>query len=375
MYLFFALVDKINYKAVLLPKGLNIFKHLRALGIMNFVKELCMSRIGRYTIAYSNQPVVAGFGSVAGKKESEGPLKEYFHKIEYDTKLGCDTWEQAESMLQKEAIQIALEKAQISGELIQLAFGGDLLNQCISTGYSIRGFNIPFLGQYGACSTMVQSLILAGLMVDGGYCKNSLAVTSSHFCSAERQFRFPLEYGGQRTPTAQWTVTGSGAIVVSRYGNGPRLKHCTIGKVVDMGVTDINNMGAAMAPAACDTIKSFLIDTKTKPSDYDLILTGDLGRTGSQLLLELLQKENIDISRQHNDCGMMIYDIEKQDVHAGGSGCGCCGSVLCGYILENMCKGKLKNILVTATGALMSPTANQQGESTPGIAHLIHLEI
>lgn len=375
MYLFFALVGKINYKAVLLPKGLNIFKLLRALGIMNFVKELCMSRIGRYTIAYSNQPVVAGFGSVAGKKESEGPLKEYFHKIEYDTKLGCDTWEQAESMLQKEAIQIALEKAQISGELIQLAFGGDLLNQCISTGYSIRGFNIPFLGQYGACSTMVQSLILAGLMVDGGYCKNSLAVTSSHFCSAERQFRFPLEYGGQRTPTAQWTVTGSGAIVVSRYGNGPRLKHCTIGKVVDMGVTDINNMGAAMAPAACDTIKSFLIDTKTKPSDYDLILTGDLGRTGSQLLLELLQKENIDISRLHNDCGMMIYDIEKQDVHAGGSGCGCCGSVLCGYILENMCKGKLKNILVAATGALMSPTANQQGESTPGIAHLIHLEI
>lgn len=375
MYLFFALVDKINYKAVLLPKGLNIFKLLRALGIMNFVKELCMGRIGRYTIAYSNQPVVAGFGSVAGKKESEGPLKEYFHKIEYDTKLGCDTWEQAESMLQKEAIQIALEKAQISGELIQLAFGGDLLNQCISTGYSIRGFNIPFLGQYGACSTMVQSLILAGLMVDGGYCKNSLAVTSSHFCSAERQFRFPLEYGGQRTPTAQWTVTGSGAIVVSRYGNGPRLKHCTIGKVVDMGVTDINNMGAAMAPAACDTIKSFLIDTKTKPSDYDLILTGDLGRTGSQLLLELLQKENIDISRLHNDCGMMIYDIEKQDVHAGGSGCGCCGSVLCGYILENMCKGKLKNILVAATGALMSPTANQQGESTPGIAHLIHLEI
>ena len=375
MYLFFALVGKINYKAVLLPKGLNIFKLLRALGIMDFVKELCMSRIGRYTIAYSNQPVVAGFGSVAGKKESEGQLKEYFHKIEYDTKLGCDTWEQAESMLQKEAIQIALEKAQISGELIQLAFGGDLLNQCISTGYSIRGFNIPFLGQYGACSTMVQSLILAGLMVDGGYCKNSLAVTSSHFCSAERQFRFPLEYGGQRTPTAQWTVTGSGAIVVSRYGNGPRLKHCTIGKVVDMGVTDINNMGAAMAPAACDTIKSFLIDTKTKPSDYDLILTGDLGRTGSQLLLELLQKENIDISRLHNDCGMMIYDIEKQDVHAGGSGCGCCGSVLCGYILENMCKGKLKNILVAATGALMSPTANQQGESTPGIAHLIHLEI
>ncbi len=334
-----------------------------------------MNRVGKYTIEFQNAPAIAGFGSVAGKKESEGPLKDYFHKIEYDTKLGCDTWEQAESRLQTEAIKTALEKSQIKGEDIQIAFGGDLLNQCISTSYCIRDFNIPFLGQYGACSTMVQSLMMAGIMVDGGYAKNALAVTSSHFCSAERQYRFPLEYGGQRTPTAQWTVTGSGAIVVSETGNGPKLKHCTVGKVVDMGVTDINNMGAAMAPAACETIKAYLKDTKTKPSDYDLILTGDLGKIGSELLNQLLQQEHINIVSTHNDCGMMIFDIEKQDVHAGGSGCGCCGSVLCSIILEKMCQKSLKNILVIATGALMSPTSNQQGESTPGIAHLVHLEI
>ncbi|MEE0931007.1 MAG: stage V sporulation protein AD [Acutalibacteraceae bacterium] len=334
-----------------------------------------MNRVGKYTIEFQNTPAIAGFGSVAGKKESEGPLKDYFHKIEYDTKLGCDTWEQAESRLQTEAIKTALEKSQINGEDIQIAFGGDLLNQCISTSYCIRDFNIPFLGQYGACSTMVQSLMMAGIMVDGGYAKNALAVTSSHFCSAERQYRFPLEYGGQRTPTAQWTVTGSGAIVVSETGNGPKLKHCTVGKVTDMGVTDINNMGAAMAPAACETIKAYLKDTKTKPSDYDLILTGDLGKIGSELLNQLLQQEHINIVNTHNDCGMMIFDIEKQDVHAGGSGCGCCGSVLCSIILEKMCQRALKNILVIATGALMSPTSNQQGESTPGIAHLVHLEI
>ena len=334
-----------------------------------------MKRVGQYTIAYENKPVIAGFGSIVGKKESEGPLKDYFHKIEYDTKMGCDTWEQAESKFQTEAIQTALEKSNISGKDIDIAFGGDLLNQCISTSYCVRGFNLPFLGQYGACSTMVQSLLLAGIMVDCGYAKNALAVTSSHFCSAERQFRYPLEYGGQRTPSAQWTVTGSGSIVVSSSGgNGPKLEHCTIGKVVDMGITDINNMGAAMAPAACETIKAFLTDTNTSPTDYDLILTGDLGKIGSELLVELLDKENIDIAGQHNDCGMMIYNIDEQDTHAGGSGCGCCASVLCSIILEKLCQKNLKNVLVIATGALMSPTSNQQGESTPGIAHLVHLK-
>lgn len=334
-----------------------------------------MKRIGKYTIELSNTPSIIGFGSIVGKKESEGPLKAYFHKIEYDTKLGCDTWEQAESRLQTEAIQTALEKSGISGSDIDIVFGGDLLNQCISTSYSIRGFDIPFLGQYGACSTMVQSIIMGSIMVDGGYAKNALAVTSSHFCSAERQYRFPLEYGGQRTPTAQWTVTGSGSAVISIKENCPKIKHCTIGRVTDMGITDLNNMGAAMAPSACETIKAYLNDTKTKPDDYDLILTGDLGKVGSELLLQLLQQENINIGSQHNDCGMMIYDIEKQDVHAGGSGCGCCASVLCSIILEKMCQHTLKNILVIATGALMSPTSNQQGESIPAIAHLIHISI
>ncbi|MEE0265137.1 MAG: stage V sporulation protein AD [Acutalibacteraceae bacterium] len=332
-----------------------------------------MHRIGEYTIAFKNKPAIAGFGSVVGKKEGEGPLKSFFHKIEYDTKLGCDTWEQAESKLQKEAIQTALEKSGVNGSDINIVFGGDLLNQCISTSYSIRGFNIPFLGQYGACSTMVQSIILSSVMIDGDYAENALAVTSSHFCSAERQYRFPLEYGGQRTPSAQWTVTGSGAVVLSKGGNGPYIEHCTIGKVVDLGITDINNMGAAMAPAACETIKAFLKDTNTKPDEYDLIMTGDLGRIGSQLLIELLEKENIDIEGQHNDGGMMIFDTNQQDTHAGGSGCGCCASVLCSIILEKMCQKALKNVLVIATGALMSPTANQQGESIPGIAHLIHL--
>ena len=333
-----------------------------------------MKRIGSYTIQYENNPLIAGFGSVVGKKESEGPLSQWFHKKEIDTKLGCETWEQAESKMQSEAIELALERATMKENDVQVAFGGDLLNQCISTSYSLRDFGIPFLGQYGACSTMVQSLIMAGIMVDCNFADIALAVTSSHFCSAERQYRFPLEYGGQRTPTAQWTVTGSGAAIVAKQGNPICLKHCTIGKVTDMGITDINNMGAAMAPAASDTIKSYLWDTGTAPSDYDLILTGDLGKTGSELLRELLLKENTDISERHNDCGMMIYDIERQDVHSGGSGCGCCASVLCSIILEKMCRHELNNILVIATGALMSPTSNQQGESIPGIAHLIHLQ-
>ena len=333
-----------------------------------------MQRIGQYTIEYNNTPFIIGFASVVGKKEGEGPLKEYFHKLENDTKLGCQTWEQAESKMQQEAVDIALSNSSINSKDVHIAFGGDLLNQCISTSYNIRNFSIPFLGQYGACSTMVQSLLLSGIAVESGCAEKALAVTSSHFCSAERQYRYPLEYGGQRTPTAQWTVTGSGAVIVGKGINGIGIRHCTIGKIIDMGITDMNNMGSAMAPSACETIKSYLTDTNTQPSDYDLILTGDLGKVGSDLLLELLLKENIDISNQHNDCGKMIYDIEKQDVHAGGSGCGCCASVLCGKILQKMFRQELNNILVIATGALMSPTATQQGESIPAIAHLVHLQ-
>ena len=221
---------------------------------------------------------------------------------------------------------------------------------------------------------MAQTLILASLMVETNIAKKCIAVTSSHFCSAERQFRFPLEYGGQRTPTAQWTVTGSGAIVVGNSGQSPFISSVTVGKIIDLGIKDANNMGAAMAPAAADTIKNFLVDTNTFPDDYDLILTGDLGEIGSNLLKELLIKEKVDIKNNHSDCGLLIYNQKEQDVHAGGSGCGCSASVLCSVILNRLKKGELKNVLFVATGALMSPTSTQQGESIPSIAHLVNLK-
>lgn len=329
---------------------------------------------GKSTYMFKEKPYITGYASVVGKKESEGPLKDSFDKVFYDTLAGCETWEQAESSFQKEAVTLALEKASLKAKDMDMVFAGDLLNQCISSSYGMRSFNIPFLGQYGACSTMAQTLLLSSLLVASGAAKHSLAVTSSHFCSAERQFRFPLEYGGQRTPTAQWTVTGAGAVVVSKEGSGSVINEVTVGKIVDLGITDINNMGAAMAPSAADTIKTFLDDTETSPSDYDLILTGDLGKVGSSLLHELLEKEAIDIKSKHEDCGVLIYNLEDQDVHAGGSGCGCSASVLCSSVLKKVTEGKYKDVLFVATGALMSPTSNQQGESIPGIAHLVHIQ-
>ena len=254
-----------------------------------------------------------------------------------------------------------------------IIFAGDLLNQCISSTFGLKELNIPFMGQYGACSTMAQTLALGAIFTDSNAANRAIAVTSSHFCSAERQFRLPLEYGGQRTPSAQWTVTGAGAALISKIRSSARIAHVTIGRIKDLDIKDANNMGAAMAPAAAETIMSFLSDTNTKISDIDLILTGDLGKVGSQLLRELMQREGVDISSIHNDCGMLIFDTVKQDVHSGGSGCGCSASVFCSYIMKNIKAGKLHNILFTATGALMSPTSSQQGESIPGIAHLIHI--
>lgn len=332
-------------------------------------------RKGKYTIITENKPVLAGWAAVAGKKEAEGPLKDSFDKIFYDTMAGEDTWEKAESKLQKEAVSLALEKAKVKAEEIDAIFAGDLLNQCISSSFGLRSFNIPFLGQYGACSTMAQTLLLSALFVDTGIAHRCAAVTSSHFCSAERQFRFPLEYGGQRTPTAQWTVTGAGCAIVANQGQGPHIEAVTIGKIVDLGIKDANNMGAAMAPAATEVIHNYLTDTQKKPSDFDLIITGDLGTVGSKLLCTLLSEEyHMDIRSRHTDCGVLIYDTKEQDVHAGGSGCGCSGSVLCSYILNNMQKQNAHDILFIATGALMSPTSSQQGETIPGIAHLIHIQ-
>lgn len=331
-------------------------------------------RIGRYTVKMEKMPSINGFAAVCGKKESEGPLGQYFDHIFDDTTLGESSWEKAESRLQTESVNRALEKAGVVASEIDYIFAGDLLNQCISSTFGLRSLNIPFIGQYGACSTMAQTLAMASIMTETGVANNCVAVTSSHFCSAERQFRFPLEYGGQRTPTAQWTVTGSGSAIVGSEGNGPFVSAVTIGKIVDLGIKDANNMGPAMAPAAAETLTSFFNDTSTKPDDYDLILTGDLGEVGSKLLYELMEKENIDISKKHKDCGLLIYNQKEQDVHAGGSGCGCSASVLCSVILNRLKKGELKNVLFMATGALMSPTSTQQGESIPSVAHLIELK-
>lgn len=332
-------------------------------------------KIGIGVYKFTNRPWIKSFGAVVGKKEGEGPLGDCFDIVHDDTTLGESTWEKAESQLQKDAVACALSKAKLSPSEIDILFAGDLLNQCIGSSYGLRELGIPFYGLYGACSTMAESLSLAGLFADTNLVENALTVTSSHFCSAERQFRFPLEYGGQRTPTAQWTVTGSGSAVVSSgcsSSKPPYINGVCIGKMEDLGIKDIANMGAAMAPAGATTIKRYLNATKTKPSDYDMIVTGDLGALGSTLLLELLEKEKIDISKQHHDCGKMIFDLQKQDVHSGGSGCGCSASVLCGHLLKLVQTGQVTNLLFIATGALMSTTSIQQGESIPSIAHLVH---
>lgn len=331
------------------------------------------TKLSQTTFKLDSCPSIVSFASIVGKKEGEGPLAEYFDKINNDTTMGEKTWEKAESRLQKDAVNAALSKASLSAADIDLMFAGDLLNQCISSSFGLRELDIAFYGLYGACSTMAESLSLASVFADNSLVNYAVAITSSHFCSAERQFRFPLEYGGQRTPTAQWTVTGSGCAIVGASSKPPYVKAVCVGKIEDLGVTDINNMGGAMAPAAAHTISQYLEDTKTKPSDYDLILTGDLGTVGSDLLIQLLQREKMDISSRHNDCGKMIYDLENQDVHAGGSGCGCSASVLCSYILSKIQTGVLKDVLFIATGALMSTTSMQQGESIPAIAHLVHI--
>lgn len=328
-------------------------------------------RQGKNTIILPTRPAITGNAAVVGKKEGEGPLKDEFDKIFEDEFAGCETFEKAETELQKTAVLKALEKANESPENVNLAFAGDLLNQCIGSSFGLRDLGIPFSGLYGACSTMALSLGLASVLVDSGALGLAVAVTSSHFCSAERQYRYPLEYGGQRTPAAQWTVTGSGAAVIKGNVTGaPRVDGVIFGKVTDYGVTDQNNMGAAMAPAAAKTISEFLTDTGSAPGDYDIILTGDLGKTGSKLLLELMQKlYNTDISNVHKDCGLMIFDTKKQDVHCGGSGCGCSATVLCSYIINRLKAKELNRVLFVATGALLSPTSMLQGESIPGIAH------
>lgn len=331
-----------------------------------------MTRIGRNTLRFGRGPWALGWAVSAGKKELEGPLGSLFDQCHEDTTLGTENWERAESRLQAEASRLALHKAGLSPGELDCVFAGDLLNQCAASVFGLCDLGIPFLGQYGACSTMAQTLLMASIAVESGAANYACAVTSSHFCTAERQFRTPLEYGSQRTPTAQWTATASGSAVLG-YGKGVRVHHATVGRIKDFGVTDVANMGAAMAPAAAQTLLDFFADTATGPADYDRIYTGDLGAVGTALLRDLLAENGVHLEN-HDDCGLLLYDRKTQDVHAGGSGCGCSASVLCGHILNRMARGELRNILFMATGALMSTTSSQQGESIPGIAHLLHLQ-
>lgn len=331
-------------------------------------------KLGTQTIVLNSEPVILNAYASVGKKEGEGPLGQYFDKVHQDEFLNKSTWEQAESELMRTTVLGAVSNAQIKFEDIDYIFAGDLINQCTSSSFAIKDFGIPFFGIFGACSTMAEGLSLASMMIDAGFAQKTIATTSSHFCGAEKQFRFPVEYGSCRTPNSQWTVTGSGAAILSYEGEGPKVTHITTGKIVDMGVTDANNMGAAMAPAAADTILSHLKDTNRDASFYDLIVTGDLAYVGSTLLYELLQKENIDITENHKDCGSMIFNAQKQNVKAGGSGCGCCGSVFCSYLYKMLKNKEIENLLLVATGALMNPVSAGQGQSIPSIAHAVAIK-
>ena len=324
------------------------------------------------TLLFHTPPVIAAQAAVGGKKESDGPLAAGFDELTTDNRLGQCSWEAAEKQLQLRAARLCLQKASLPAERVDLALAGDLQAQCTASGYALRELGVPFAGLFGACSTMAESLTLAALLVEGGAAEKALAVTSSHFCSSERQFRFPLNYGGVRTPTAQHTATASGAALVGKQGS-IHIEEVCIGRVVDLGVTDLNNMGAAMAPAAWDTLRQYFADTGTGPADYDKIITGDLAQVGSDLLVRLAAEEGCDLRPRYTDCGLMLYDREGQKVDAGASGCGCSAAVMCAHFLPAMQRGEYKNILFMATGALMSPTACQQGESIPGVAHLLHL--
>ena len=332
---------------------------------------MAINQRGKQSFIPPTRPLITAWASIAGKKESEGPLKTYFDKTFDDNHIGQPSWELAEKKMQQLALETLAEKAGIKKQQFDLVFSGDLLNQCIGSSFTLRNQNIPHLGLYGACSTMAESLLLASLVVGGSYADRVVAMTSSHFASSERQYRFPLAYGGQRTPTAQWTVTGAGAALVCLDGHGPKIDACTVGTVTDLGITDANNMGAAMAPAAYQTIRAHFDDLNTSPDDYDLIVTGDLGQLGKEMLLELAKRDGMSLGGKLTDCGTLVFDNTTQDVHSGGSGCGCSAITLCGYLLGQLSAGKLNKILFCGTGALLSPTSTQQGLPIPGVCHAV----
>lgn len=334
-----------------------------------------MSQIkGSQSLNFSQAPYIISAASVAGSKESEGPLGKLFDMVNQDDLFGAQTWEEAESTMQKEACVLALGKAHVKAESVRYLFGGDLLRQGIATSMGVEELQIPMFGLYGACSTSGEALALSAMSVAAGYGDYMLAVTSSHFGSAEKEFRFPLGYASQRPLSAHWTVTGSGAFLVGTEKSHVRIAGITVGKIVDYGLKDSQNMGACMAPAAMDTIVQNFQDMERTEEDYDRIITGDLGYVGQSILFDLVRGKGYDIRKRHIDCGMTIFDQESQDTHAGGSGCGCAAVTLASYILPKIEKGEWKRVLFVPTGALMSTVSYNEGASVPGIAHGIVLE-
>ncbi|QIB69855.1 stage V sporulation protein AD [Aminipila butyrica] len=355
------------------------------------------NKLGKQTLAFSNRPLIASGGAIVGVKEGQGPLGSWFDMVLKEDTFGEKTWEKSESKMLKEAVQMAMARGGKEPKDIEAILTGDLLNQLMSSAFMARDMQIPFIGLYGACSTMAESLLMGSVLIDGGYCNHIVAGASSHYCTAERQFRMPLEHGNQRPPSAQWTATAAGAIllaagkqdileerplVIDGSSSAPSTEkrvcvtHGTLGKIIDTGLKDSNQMGAAMAPAFVDTVLNHLEDTGRQLADYDLILSGDLGYVGKQIAVDLLADAGIpmkDLLNIYDDCGVMIYEKE-QDTHSGGSGCGCSASVFTGYVYKQMKKGQLKRVLLISTGALLSTISPGQGESIPGIAHAVCVE-
>lgn len=327
---------------------------------------------------FPSHPVyVTASASIVGTKEGKGPFGELFDVVGKDNYFGCKSWAEAESTLQKEALTLALGKAGLAQEELQYLFGGDLLGQSIATSFGLASFSVPLVGLYGACSTCGLSLSMGTVFLSAGAAEHVGCVTSSHFASAEKEFRFPSAYGNQRPLSAHWTVTGSGAFILSREkrdNSRAKVTGITSGRIVDYGLKDSQNMGACMAPAAVDTVERHFLDFHSRPEEYDKIITGDLGSIGQRVLLDLLGEKGWDISQKHMDCGMEIFDREAQDVHAGGSGCGCCAVTLSAYILKQIEEGIWKKVLFVPTGALLSKTSFQEGRSVPAVAHGVMLE-
>ena len=334
---------------------------------------MASKRVGKRTVKLQNKPTIISAASIVGPKEGKGPLKDYFNLILQDDLYGEKSWELAESKMVQTVMQMAVQKVDKKLEDVNYLIGGDLINQIIPSSFAARELGIPFFGIYGACSTMAEGMCLSSMLIDGGFADLILSGASSHYCTAERQFRYPLELGCQRPPTSQWTVTGAGCSILSREGKGHNITHVTFGRVIDYGINDMNNMGAAMAPAAADTLATLFEDTNTTPDDYDLIISGDLGKLGGELLIDLMEYKGYKLAQNYADCGQIIFS-NSQKAFMGGSGCGCSASVFNSYVYSKLTDGSYKKVILMSTGALLSTTSSFQGESIPGIAHAIIVE-